>query len=203
MSAERRFISPRPFEAWLLSSSQHRGARADGRKNGRLPVARCAGSFALLVLYLRLAQVLFVGGGGFCQRPVEIRTRAPPRFFFTEERMTAGDDARARGRRPCRRNICASDGFIFRQENFPAWSKRLPSRPRIRTFIGLGASIPTILRAGLIYVRGSRHIQNYSTMAQRVAKNFLLNSDRTFDRKIREIKLNLQIESALFNGSFS
>src|SRR5580698_4125530 len=53
-----------------------------------------------------------------------------------------------------------------------------------------------ILRAGMVYVQGSRHIQGASTITQQVAKNFLLNSDRTFDRKIREILLSLRIESA-------
>jgi penicillin-binding protein 1A len=53
-----------------------------------------------------------------------------------------------------------------------------------------------IVRAGLIYLQGSRHIQGASTITQQVAKNFLLNSDRTFDRKIREILLSLRIESA-------
>ena len=53
-----------------------------------------------------------------------------------------------------------------------------------------------IVRAGLIYAQGSRHIQGASTITQQVAKNFLLNSDRTFDRKIREILLSMRIESA-------
>ncbi len=53
-----------------------------------------------------------------------------------------------------------------------------------------------IVRAGLIYLQGSRHIQGASTITQQVAKNFLLNSDRTFNRKIREILLSLRIESA-------
>jgi penicillin-binding protein 1A len=53
-----------------------------------------------------------------------------------------------------------------------------------------------IARAGMVYIQGSRHIQGASTITQQVAKNFLLNSDRTFDRKIREILLSLRIESA-------
>ncbi len=53
-----------------------------------------------------------------------------------------------------------------------------------------------IVRAGIIYMQGSRHIQGAVTITQQVAKNFLLNSDRTFDRKIREISLSLRIESA-------
>ena len=44
--------------------------------------------------------------------------------------------------------------------------------------------------------RAPSHVQGASTITQQVAKNFLLNSDRTFDRKIREILLSLRIESA-------
>jgi penicillin-binding protein 1A len=53
-----------------------------------------------------------------------------------------------------------------------------------------------IARAGLVYFQGHGHVQGASTITQQVAKNFLLNSDRTFDRKIREILLSLRIESA-------
>ena len=53
-----------------------------------------------------------------------------------------------------------------------------------------------ILRAGIVFLQGSRRIQGASTITQQVAKNFLLNSDRTFDRKIREILLSLRIEAA-------
>ena len=56
------------------------------------------------------------------------------------------------------------------------------------------------MRAGIIYMQGSRHIQGASTITQQVAKNFLLNSDRTFDRKIREILLSLRIEFRLLEG---
>jgi penicillin-binding protein 1A len=53
-----------------------------------------------------------------------------------------------------------------------------------------------IVRAGIIFLQGQRRIQGASTITQQVAKNFLLNSDRTFDRKIREILLSMRIESA-------
>jgi penicillin-binding protein 1A len=53
-----------------------------------------------------------------------------------------------------------------------------------------------IVRAGIVFLQGSRHVQGASTITQQVAKNFLLNSDRTFDRKIREILLSLRIEAA-------
>ena len=53
-----------------------------------------------------------------------------------------------------------------------------------------------ILRAGLVFLQGSRRVQGASTITQQVAKNFLLTSDRTVERKIREILLSLRIEAA-------
>ena len=53
-----------------------------------------------------------------------------------------------------------------------------------------------ILRAGLVFLQGSKRVQGASTITQQVAKNFLLTSDRTFERKIREILLSLRIENA-------
>jgi penicillin-binding protein 1A len=53
-----------------------------------------------------------------------------------------------------------------------------------------------ILRAALVMLEGSKHVQGASTITQQVAKNFLLTNARTFDRKIREILLSFRIESA-------
>src|SRR5579862_9912068 len=53
-----------------------------------------------------------------------------------------------------------------------------------------------ILRAAYVFLQGSKHVQGASTITQQVAKNFLLNNERTFDRKIREILLSMRIESA-------
>src|ERR1700691_5386223 len=53
-----------------------------------------------------------------------------------------------------------------------------------------------IVRAGMVYMQGNRHIQGASTITQQVAKNFLLNSDRDVTRKIREALLSFRIESA-------
>jgi penicillin-binding protein 1A len=53
-----------------------------------------------------------------------------------------------------------------------------------------------ILRAGFVFLQGSKRVQGASTITQQVAKNFLLNNERTFDRKIREILLSMRIESA-------
>jgi len=53
-----------------------------------------------------------------------------------------------------------------------------------------------ILRAALVFAQGNRHVQGASTITQQVAKNFLLTSDRTVERKVREILLSIRIESA-------
>src|ERR1700729_2771211 len=53
-----------------------------------------------------------------------------------------------------------------------------------------------IVRAAVVFMEGHRHIQGASTITQQVAKNFLLTSDRTVERKIREVLLSLRIESA-------
>ncbi len=53
-----------------------------------------------------------------------------------------------------------------------------------------------ILRAGLVFLEGNRRVQGASTITQQVAKNFLLSSERTFDRKIKEILLSMRIEDA-------
>jgi penicillin-binding protein 1A len=53
-----------------------------------------------------------------------------------------------------------------------------------------------ILRAGLVFLQGSKRVQGASTITQQVAKNFLLTADRTVERKIREILLSLRIEAA-------
>jgi penicillin-binding protein 1A len=53
-----------------------------------------------------------------------------------------------------------------------------------------------ILRAGYVFLQGSKRVQGASTITQQVAKNFLLTADRTFERKIREILLSMRIESA-------
>jgi penicillin-binding protein 1A len=53
-----------------------------------------------------------------------------------------------------------------------------------------------ILRAGFVFLQGSKHVQGASTITQQVAKNFLLTNERTFDRKIREILLSMRIEAA-------
>ena len=53
-----------------------------------------------------------------------------------------------------------------------------------------------IVRAALVYVQGSRHIQGASTITQQVAKNFFTGNERSIDRKIREALLSFRIESA-------
>ncbi|MBS0242001.1 MAG: penicillin-binding protein 1A, partial [Proteobacteria bacterium] len=62
----------------------------------------------------------------------------------------------------------------------------------------VGLDFGGIARAGLKYieskVRGRGSIQGASTITQQVAKNFLLSSERTFDRKLREAILAIRIE---------
>src|ERR1700689_3246525 len=53
-----------------------------------------------------------------------------------------------------------------------------------------------IVRAAMVFAQGNRHVQGASTITQQVAKNFLLTSDRTVERKVREILLSMRIESA-------
>ena len=53
-----------------------------------------------------------------------------------------------------------------------------------------------IVRALLVLLEGSKHIQGASTITQQVAKNFLLNNERTLTRKIREALLSFKIEAS-------
>ena len=63
-----------------------------------------------------------------------------------------------------------------------------------------GLDFNGIARASLFYAKsklfGGGSIQGASTITQQVAKNFLLTSDRTFDRKLREAILAIRIEHA-------
>jgi penicillin-binding protein 1A len=63
-----------------------------------------------------------------------------------------------------------------------------------------GIDLQGVARAAVKYVEtkmtGRGGIQGASTITQQVAKNFLLTSDRTFDRKIKEAILAIRIERA-------
>ncbi len=63
-----------------------------------------------------------------------------------------------------------------------------------------GIDFQGVLRAAIKYAetkaKGRGSIQGASTITQQVAKNFLLTSDRTFDRKIKEAILAIRIERA-------
>src|SRR5471030_28628 len=63
-------------------------------------------------------------------------------------------------------------------------------------YIHRGFDPEGILRAAFVFMQGSKRVQGASTITQQVAKNFLLNNERTFDPKIREILLSMRIESA-------
>src|SRR5579883_3089241 len=60
-----------------------------------------------------------------------------------------------------------------------------------------GIDIYGIARAAMLYVENygsNRHPQGASTITQQVAKNFLLNNQISFERKIKEALLALKIE---------
>lgn len=63
-----------------------------------------------------------------------------------------------------------------------------------------GIDIQGVMRAAVVFfeakMSGKGSIQGASTITQQVAKNFLLTSDRTFDRKIKEAILSIRIERA-------
>ena len=63
-----------------------------------------------------------------------------------------------------------------------------------------GLDFTGIGRAGMKFIeakiKGKGSIQGASTITQQVAKNFLLSSERTFDRKLREAILAIRIERA-------
>ncbi|MBE7247344.1 MAG: transglycosylase domain-containing protein, partial [Actinomycetospora chiangmaiensis] len=59
-----------------------------------------------------------------------------------------------------------------------------------------GVDFEGVGRALMVLVEGNRHVQGASTITQQVAKNFLLTSERSFDRKIKEALLAFRIESA-------
>ena len=61
-----------------------------------------------------------------------------------------------------------------------------------------GVDVTGIARAvvALAKSRGKGRVQGASTITQQVAKNFLLSSDRTIDRKVKEAILAFRIESA-------
>ena len=53
-----------------------------------------------------------------------------------------------------------------------------------------------ILRAVGVLIQGGKRVQGASTITQQVAKNFLVGSERSYDRKIREALISFRIESA-------
>ena len=53
-----------------------------------------------------------------------------------------------------------------------------------------------VLRAVSVMAQGGRHVQGASTITQQVAKNFLVGSERSVERKIREAIVSFRIEGA-------
>ncbi len=60
-----------------------------------------------------------------------------------------------------------------------------------------GINPARILSAAIANIRAGHTVQGGSTITQQVAKNFLLSSERTYTRKIREVILSYRIEQAL------
>ncbi len=58
-----------------------------------------------------------------------------------------------------------------------------------------GVDLEGLIRAGIVFIQGTRHVQGASTITQQVAKNFFLTSERSFQRKIREALLSFRIEA--------
>jgi penicillin-binding protein 1A len=109
---------------------------------------------------------------------------------------------------PVMTRVHASDGSILAEY---ARERRLylpgPAIPKLvkEAFISAedknfythnGVDPEGIVRAALILVQGSKHVQGASTITQQVAKNFLLGNERSFERKIREALLSFRIEAA-------
>ena len=95
----------------------------------------------------------------------------------------------------------ASGGSICLPPRFPPLVKEAFIAAEDKNFYSHRGFDPEgIVRAGLVFLQGGKHVQGASTITQQVAKNFLLTSDRTFERKIREILLSVRIESAYSEG---
>jgi penicillin-binding protein 1A len=58
-----------------------------------------------------------------------------------------------------------------------------------------GVDFEGLIRAGIVFIQGTRHVQGASTITQQVAKNFFLTSERSFQRKIREALLSFRLEA--------
>jgi len=59
-----------------------------------------------------------------------------------------------------------------------------------------GVDLEGVVRAVGVLVQGGRHMQGASTITQQVAKNFLVGSERSYERKIREALVAFRIEAA-------
>ncbi|MGH6818559.1 MAG: penicillin-binding protein 1A [Methylovirgula sp.] len=58
-----------------------------------------------------------------------------------------------------------------------------------------GVDFEGMIRAGIVFLEGTHHIQGASTITQQVAKNFFLSRQRSVARKIREVLLSFRIEA--------
>jgi penicillin-binding protein 1A len=98
-------------------------------------------------------------------------------------------------------------GCSCRPKKSPTWSSRLSSRPRTRISTTTRAMTRAASRRPPMRrtcaPRGRWAVQGASTITQQVMKNFLLSSDYSIERKIKEAILAVRIEQRAVEGSHS
>ena len=151
------------------------------------------------------ASAMFLARRGRCRRRrlPQQRLGRPAGLHGAQGLSAAGDDARPRRRRHAARpSMPASAGCSSRSRPSRRWCSRRSSRPRTRTSTTTAASTSPASSARCATtswqrIEGDVGIQlvGASTITQQVAKNFLLSSEQTWDRKIQEAILALRIES--------
>jgi penicillin-binding protein 1A len=96
-------------------------------------------------------------------------------------------------------------GEFFRERRYLIPYEKIPESV-IRAFISAeddrffehpGINIVSIIRAGIANFRAGHVVQGGSTITQQVAKSLLLTSERSFDRKIKEVILASRFEQNL------
>lgn len=96
-------------------------------------------------------------------------------------------------------------GEFFRERRILIPYKEIPQHV-IQAFIAAeddqffqhkGINVQALVRAAMANMRAGRNVQGGSTITQQVAKTLMLTNERTFDRKIKDILLALQMEKDL------
>ncbi len=154
-------------------------------------------------LILRFFGILFSAGA-----VLFVVGAAVGRYFYWKYSQDLPDHAAlANYEPPVMTRVHAADGSLLaeyarerrlyrRSRRCPRSSSRPSCRPRTRISTSTAASNPEgIVRAFLTNAKSGKR-QGASTITQQVAKNFLLSSEQTYDRKIKEALLALRIEAA-------